>query len=401
LNLRKELLLSPETTPFTHYLERIAEETSHRVSAVEEDLILEKNADGVEAWHQLQSIWLNSRKVEIEIEGKSETMSFSQALSHSSHPDRSTRTSVERNCFALIEKDQEIYSFALRSICNDWVKMSTRRNFATPLHGTLMKNDVDEKIIQNLMSTVENNVALYQEFLRLKAKLLHLPKLGSQDLNAPLPDAPDKKYSWVDTQSLILDVYGRFDVEFREYVSDMFERNHIDATPKQGKFSGAFCAPSHKGQTAYITFNFNSRMDQIYFLAHELGHAVHGYYGTRRQPYFNFNDSLDESDSLSSCLDETSSIFGELLLTDWLLEHAQSNQEKITILTFVLDSASMNIFRTGAMFFFETNMYEAIRKGKYLDGNFIAETWNASKEKIFGDSVELTKEMRWSWGTIG
>ena len=200
LTMRKELLYSPDLAPFTHYLEKIAKEASHRLSAVEEDLILEKDLDGVEAWFNLQQTWLSSRKIEVEIEGKAEIMSFSQAYSHKSHPDRSTRTSVFKKCLGIIKKDQEIYSFALRSVFNNWVKMSARRNFATPLHGTLLANDVDELVIKNLMTCVENNVALYQEFLGRKAKLLNLPKLGREDLYAPLPDMPDKKYSWADAQ---------------------------------------------------------------------------------------------------------------------------------------------------------------------------------------------------------
>ena len=398
VNNRKELLNSPDLAPFTHYLERIAREASHRLSPVEEDLILEKDLDGVEAWFNLQQTWLNSRKIEVEIEGTAEIMSFGQAVTHLSHPDRSTRTSVFKNCTDSIKEDQEIYSFALRSIFNNWVKISARRNFATPLHGTLVANDVEELVIQNLITSVENNVALYQEFIRLKAKLLHLPKLRPEDLSAPLSDMPDKNYSWADAQSLILDVFGRFDPEFREYVADMFEREHIDATPKHGKFSGAFCEPAHKGQTAYLLMNFNQKMRHIYTLAHELGHAIHSYYGTRSQPYFNFNDSIDESDTVSSCIAETASLFGELILSDWLLENTQSNQEKIAILTHLLDGAGRNIFQAGSMFFFESTLYEAIKNGQYLDGNFIAETWITSQEKIFGDTVELTEEWGWIWG---
>jgi len=50
------------------------------------------------------------------------------------------------------------------------------------------------------------------------------------------------------------------------------------------------------------------------------------------------------------------------------------------------------------MFFFETALYEAIKNGQFLDGNFISETFITSQEKLFGDTVELPDEMRWLWG---
>ena len=52
--------------------------------------------------------------------------------------------------------------------------------------------------------------------------------------------------------------------------------------------------------------SFNGTLNDVYTLAHELGHATHDYYDVRSQTLMNT--------SMPSIVAETASIFGELLL---------------------------------------------------------------------------------------
>ena len=78
---------------------------------------------------------------------------------------------------------------------------------------------------------IENNVEVYRRYLRIKAKLLKLPKLTCADVMAPLPDAPHKKYSWADARSLVMEAFSKFNDTFEEYAKDMYDdENFFEAT---------------------------------------------------------------------------------------------------------------------------------------------------------------------------
>ena len=119
-------------------LERVQRRVPHQLSEVEEQLIIEKDQFGVQAWEELQSKWLNTRLFEITVlGGEKKTLSYGEANGLLPHPDRATRESANRSIYGLLRGEGEIFSSALRSICNDWVTVSKRRKYASPMESSL------------------------------------------------------------------------------------------------------------------------------------------------------------------------------------------------------------------------------------------------------------------------
>jgi oligoendopeptidase F len=100
---------------------------------------------------------------------------------------------------------------------------------------------------------------------------------------------------------------------------------------------------------------------------------------------------------IGSCIAETGSIFGELLLAEKLLADAATNEEKRAILSIILDEFGESGFQVSARVFFETSIYDAIEDGKFLDAEKISDLWVAARDKIYGDSVEWLPIMRYWW----
>jgi oligoendopeptidase F len=257
------------------------------------------------------------------------------------------------------------------------------------MHASLIANDVDQQTIDNLLTAIEDNVDLYQHYLRLKAKIMGLPKLGCHDIIAPLPGAPDMKFDFEKTKDLVIRAYSKFDEDYAFAVKDMFARDHIDATPRFGKQHGAFCAGWYNGKSAFVLQSFNGRLNDIYTLAHELGHATHDYYCQRSQTIMNVR--------IPMVVAEAASIFGELLLTDLLLSEAKTDMEKKVILCRILDGAGRVIFSVSARAWFEQQIYDAIKRGEYLNHETICKYWVAARNKAYGDTVEWFNEMLSEW----
>jgi len=323
------------------------------------------------------------------VEGIEKMLSYGEINALLRHPDRETRNSADRSIYGTLGKDEYIFSTALRNICSDWMKTVERRKYNNALHHSLIVNDTEQEIIESLMKTVEENADVYRRYLKLKAKLLNVPKLNYADVLAPLLEMPEKKYSWNETKKIILEAYQNFDSEFATYATDMFEKRHIDASIRMGKRNGAYCASWYKGRSAFILLNFAGQMGEIYTLAHELGHAIHDYLAADKQTYLNLHPGYTTA--------ECASIFGELLMTDFLLETSDSVDFKKAILAHVLDDAGMAVFQVSARYWFEEKMYNAIKNNEYLDGQNISKYWVAGRDKIYGDSIDFFDELIWEW----
>ena len=389
LKAKPGLVNDPNLQEYMHFLERIFRRIPHVMTEESEKLTMSKDQNGVSAWSQLQSDWLGTRTFKITIDGVDKTMPYGEIVSLYQSPDRELRKEANRVVYEGLGKDDQLWASAIRSICGDHLQMCEWRKYPAPMTQSLIANDVEQAAVEALMRTMERSVDAYRRYLRLKAKVMGLKKLGNWDIVAPLPGASEKKYTWEESRKEVVSAYRSFDPEWAEWVDEMYERHHIDAEVRNGKSSGAFCASWLAGKSAWVLQSFNGQMGDVYTQAHELGHAVHAYLGSRHQKPSN--------NEIGSCIAETASVFGELLLTDRLLAEAKTNQERRSILATVLDEFGMAAYQVSARVFFELGMYDAIKAGKFLDGETVSDLWTAGRDKIYGDAVDWLPEMKWEW----
>jgi oligoendopeptidase F len=378
---------------YRHFLERLRREVAHQLSEVEEKLVIEKDQFGIRAWEEFQGKWLNTRTFEVEVEGEKKTLSFGEAFGLTQRPDRSTREAALKSIYGVLGKDGEIFSSALRNVCNDWLSICDRRKYGSPMEASLIANDIDQQTINNLLNAVESHTGLFQRYLKLKAKIMRLPKLAGHDLFAPIPDAPSVRYDYEKARDLITEAYKGFDEDYASAVKDMYARNHVDSTPRLGKDSGAFCSYWYEGKSAYILHNFNEALSDVYTLAHELGHATHTYYCERSQTILN----IGPDSKFPMIVAETGSIFGELLLTDLMLSQSKSNQERKAVICKILDGANAKVFLATSRALFERSLYDAIKQGEFLDYKTICRYWVEARTRIFQDAVDFPNQAEVAW----
>jgi len=389
LKAKPDLVTDQRLAEYRHLLERIVLRTPHIMTEDLEKLTMAKDQNGVDAWSQLQGDWLSTRNFRIVIDGEEKMMPYGEIISLYQSPNRALRREANRIVYDELGKDEIVWASAIRAICSDHLQMCEWRRYSSPMTQSLISNDVEQESIEALMRTMEKNTSAYRRYLRLKAKLMGLERLGNWDIIAPLPKAPDKMYTWEDSRKEVASAYKSFDGEFGEWVDEMYSRHHIDGEVRNGKRSGAFCASWLNGKSAWVLMSFNGRMGDVYTQAHELGHAVHAYLGSRHQKPSNYE--------IGSCIAECGSGFGELLLTDRLLAEAKTKEDKQAVLANVLDEFGMAAFQVSARTWFEQSMYEAIEAGRFLDGETVSDLWTASRDKIYGDAVDWLPEMNWEW----
>ncbi len=389
LKSNSQLISDPFLGKYNHMLERVYRDVTHQLSEIEEQIIIEKDQFGIYGWKDLQSKWLNTRMFEVKILGEIKKLSYAKANGLLTHPDRDTRESANKSIYGSLGKDGEIFASALRNICNDWINNCRRRKYNSPMESSLISNDTNKQIIDNLLNTIEEKSKIYRKYLKLKAKIMNLPKLGNHDIVAPLPEVSEKKYTFKQAQKLITKACNHFDNQYTTSVKEMFTKKHIDSEPRYGKRNGAFCASYYNGKSAFILTSFNETLSDVFTLAHELGHATHDWYASKNQTILNMD--------IPSITAEIASVFGELLLTDLLLEEAKTKNEKKAILCMILDEAGMTTFQVTARVWFEQALYNSIQKGEFLDYKTICNHWTTARNRIYKNSVIWFPEMEAEW----
>ena len=385
---KPELIDNPELAEYKHALEIALRRAPHILSEQEEQLIIQKDQFGINQWYQLRGDWLSTRIFEIKIDGEMKQMPFTQIHALFEDPDRDIRKAAKSIIWTGLGKDEIIWASGVRALIGDHFEMSKKRKWETPRTQSLIDNDVDAETIDALMTTVDNHTPLFQRYLKFKAKLMNLPILGEWDVVAPLPDMPDRTFTWKEARQISIDTYQGFDPELARVVQGMFDKRRIDGEVREGKRQGAFCASWLAGKAAFILMSYNGKLGEVFTLVHENGHAVHDYLMSENRPI---------NTDIGMCIAEVGSIFGELLLTDKLIAEAKTKEEKIEILVRVLDEFGQTVFQVSARYFFEMDMYAAFERGEYLDGETISKYWMKGRDRMFGDAVEWLPESKWEW----
>jgi oligoendopeptidase F len=388
---KPSLIDNPVLAEYRHFLERILKKMPHMLSETEEKLAIIKDKNGISAWELFQSDWLSTRAFTIEVDGEKTTMPFGQITGLYQSPNRDLRKRAYETIYDVVSKDDIVWASAIRAVCDDHVQMCNIRKWPTPMTQSFIDNDVDEQAIDSLLKTIQKNAGLYQRYLKLKAKLMKMPKLANYDLWAPLPQAPSATFSWTDSRNEVTSAYAEFDQQIGNWIVDMYERRHLDGEPRKGKTAGAFCSSWLAGKSAYILQSFNGRMMDVYTQAHELGHAIHDYLMSRAQRPTNCD--------VGSCVAETGSIFGELLLTERLLQKAKTKEEQQAILSVILDEFGNAAFLVSARVFLEQALYDNLKQGQLLDGETVCKLWVTARNAICGDAVDWLDILKWGWAT--
>ena len=386
---KPELIASSELAEYKHALEIALRRAPHLLSDSEEQVIIQKDRFGIDSWSQLQSDWLSTRLFEIKIDGETMIMPFTEIVALFEHPNRDIRKAAKSIIWTALGTDEILWSSGIRAIVGDHVEMSKKRKWPSTRTQSLIDNDIDEETLDALMMTVANNTSLFKRYLKQKAKIMGLSKLGEWDVVAPLPDMPERKFDWKEARRMAIDTYQGFDPDLAMIVEMMFDSKRIDGEVRKGKRQGASCASWLAGNTAFIIMSYNGRLGEVFTLVHENGHAVHSVLMSSHLKPINTD--------IGMCIAEIGSIFGELLLADKLIAEAKTNEEKIEVLAKILDEFGQTVFQVSARYFFEMDMYEAFERGEYLDGETISKYWVKGRDMMFGDAVEWLPESKWEW----
>ncbi|MSP39326.1 MAG: M3 family oligoendopeptidase [Deltaproteobacteria bacterium] len=387
--IANKLMSQAQLKPFEHYLTSLRRYRPHTLSELEEKLINEKDNTGRNAFGRLFSEITSSLTFKLERDGTSEELNLSQMLSLLHDPDRALRQRAMETVYSGLAPHGQVLTFIYDNLIQDHLTTDRLRDYRDPMAPRHLSNEIDGAAVKTMMAVSEANYDLAQDYFRLKAKLLQLPKLALYDQYAPVGKEV-RPFAYDRAKQTILDAFEAFDPSFRQLASEFFAKNWIDAEIRKGKRGGAFCASPSPQLHPYILCNYDDNLRDVMTVAHELGHGMHGCL-SRKQNYFNYDTPLTTA--------ETASVFAEMLVFDHLLSQQSDPQVQISLIAGKLEDIFATVFRQNVLTRFEELAFAA-RKEKRLTPDAVGQLWIEANGKYYGDAVDMPDGYRWGWSYI-
>lgn len=272
------------------------------------------------------------------------------------------------------------------------VSLAHIHNYATAKEAALASSTVPTEVYDNLIAAANNNLDTTYRYIALRKKILGADKFYSSDMLYPLVDELNVSFSYEESKNLIIDALEPLGEEYQNILRKAFNERWIDVYPSDGKSGGAFSGGLY-GVHPYILTNFTDDYYSISTLAHELGHTVHQYESEQ-------NQKSTLTSAPTSFTSEVASTTNELLLSDYMIKNAKSDDEKLYYLFSELTTLDGTFFSQAQFSEFEDAMYQIVEDGGSLNADMLEDLWIKINNKYSGSDVISIDGSQYAWSRI-
>lgn len=257
------------------------------------------------------------------------------------------------------------------------------RGFASARAAALFSNAIPESVYDNLIKTVHEQLPTLHRYMQLRKKIAGLEEMRFYDLYMPLVKEIKLEYTIKEAKAILLKALAPLGEDYGKRLQQAFDERWIDFVDNKGKRSGAYSSGC-KGTKPYILITWQGTLDNLYTLAHELGHSLHSQLTWENQDYIYAHYSI--------FLAEIASTLNENLLTHYLLQQADSPEFRLAILNHYIDGVKGTVFRQTQFAEFELAIHQKDQAGEPLTAEVLSKTYYDIEKKYYGDALSLEEE---------
>ena len=265
------------------------------------------------------------------------------------------------------------------------------RKYSTTLEASVDGNNVSPEVYKNLVEAINDNLDKMHRYVRLRKKLLEVDELHMYDVYVPIVKDYEVKYTIEEAKELVLKAVEPLGANYVRLLEKAFAERWIDVVENEGKRSGAYSSGMY-GVHPFVLLNFNGTLDNVFTLAHEMGHAMHSYFSNEGQ---NFLDSR-----YKIFVAEVASTTNEVLLMEYMLKNAKDNKERAYLLNHYMDSFKGTIYRQTMFAEFEKTSNEIAESGEPLTHENLTKLYLELNKKYYGEDMVSDELIGYEWMRI-
>ncbi|SDR03620.1 M3 family oligoendopeptidase [Virgibacillus salinus] len=380
----KHLMNHDEVKEYQFYLEERKQKMDDKLPIEMEKVINKLSVNGFIGWEDYYEQMMGALRFPVEKDGKKEEISFGQAGRYLFSSDRSVRQNIARNIVEVCEEQAESFATVLNRINGFRLDVYKQRGWDNVLKEAMEENRINEQTVQTMVSAINENREVAHIFFKRKAQVMELEKLAWYDMETP-SFTSDKKISYQEAADIIITQFYKFSDKLGKFAENAFQEGWIEAEDRKGKTHGGFCAFMPLKKESRIFLTFTGSYQDVVTIAHELGHAYHNYI-LQDEPAF--------TQEISTSVAETASTFAENLVLDAAIEHASSEEDKLSLLEMKILNGLKYQVTVPAMFQFEQKLYGQRMQGP-LTVNEISSLMEGMIKKIYGDALDENNKYLW------
>ena len=296
------------------------------------------------------------------------------------------------------DRISQVYADHKNVLANNYINyvksncyMAKIRNYKSALSASLEDDDLDERVYTDLVENVRKNIPILNHFYKIKQKELGYEDLYGYDIPVEeIAKTPAREYSFEDAIAEIKKALAPFGEEYTSQIDKLVNERRIDVFPNKDKRTGGYCTTIGK-TPSFILYNFDGTVSDVLGLAHEIGHAMHGYYSTQNQPL--------EKAGHPVFLAEIASTTNEMLMFNYLLKTCKTNEEKRAILNKIFIEVDSAIYDCVMFAEFEEKIHAMCEDDKPLTKDVLANEFE-KLQKDYGGIITRTENSKYGWSKL-
>lgn len=305
--------------------------------------------------------------------------------------DREVRKNAFKQLFGTYFKFKNTFGASLFGSMKAFIFNSKMRRYASSLESSLKPNNIPLEVYDSTIKSIDENLSVLHRYVDIKKKLLNLDEIHMYDLYVPIVDYPKVHIDFDKAVDMVLEGLTPLGEEYLSIFKEGIDEGWIDIFENKGKRGGAYSSGAYDTMP-YILLNYNYELNDVFTLAHEMGHSIHTYYSKKNQPYVYANYTL-------FCA-EVASTTNECLLINYMINHEKDKNKKLYLINHQLEQIRTTVFRQVMFAEFEKITHEKLDAGISLTGDDFCKIWHDLNVKYFGKNIVVDSEIDIEWARI-
>lgn len=385
-------IADPDFAPYEYRLRKIAKSKVHVLSEKEEKLL----TLGSDVMRDFQKVFMlldnaNLNLPKAKLNGEEVQMShglYGVAL-------RSLNAEERKEWF---EKYYEAYIKLIDAIAQTYssnvkkdVFYRTIRNYDSCLEMAMDNEDVDIKVYESLVESVHAHLPTLHEYISLRKKVTGLAEQHMYDIYVPLVEDAEIKMPFDEAYELVIEGLAPLGKDYQNLLRKGKDEGWIDVCENEGKRSGAYSSGVYETHP-YVLLNYQETTNDIFTVAHEMGHSLHTYKSNETQPYAKADYTI--------FLAEIASTVNEVLLLKHLYKKYEDKNVKKYLLNYYMDSIRATLFRQTQFAEFEQIAHAKADAGEALTKDSLNAIYYQLNKDYYGEGIIHDKEIAYEWARI-
>jgi len=146
------------------------------------------------------------------------------------------------------------------------------------------------------------------------------------------------------------------------------------------------------GTHPYMLMNYTDTLDDVFTLAHEMGHSMHTILSHQTQPFIYSNYTIFVA--------EVPSTLSEALLLDYMLAHSTDPTERIVLLQHAIDNITSTFYTQVLFADYELRAHKLAEQDRPITSEILTEMYRELLTDYYGDALDLNPLTGITWARI-